>query len=506
MKHTPPNPSHQRSPITRLFPIGIQFLLIVVVFLLYFSLPVTYTRLIAEDNWGEYTTFAGLMIAWPLLAYLFFSSKSKKRDFWLALLAIGSFLIAMEEISWGQRLLGVPTPTFIKAANFQGEITFHNIRAISPDALTCLIVSVGFAVYGFILPVLVSLVLPVRDIVQRVNLPLPSLTLSPLFVGTGYFWKFSGLVKGDEIGELFMGIALGCLAVELFVFRRHPETQRKHAERQRDTAISLIIAVMLTVGLLLSVIQGSTGELKNRLNDNAGVRLPERGHYRQAEKIFAYLEKHPELAKEDVLINKSRLLITTGRKEEGMALLEEALRLEFARFIEAQNDPDNLRRIALIYGVLGNEGSSRKFLLSSLDAYDERLKSEYGEGQKTRRSSRPSWTYLIWKKPPREKNRLLKRSMFRASTFEAMGLYNESIEEYVRGTEFAYNAYWKNKIMWGIAKILSLCRRDNVPTKRFLSWEEVESMVKALEDGEPDWCGNGKEQYPGSAFISSRSR
>jgi hypothetical protein len=42
-------------------------------------------------------------------------------------LAIGMIFIAMEEISWGQRLLGIDTPDYIAQRNLQDELTFHNI-------------------------------------------------------------------------------------------------------------------------------------------------------------------------------------------------------------------------------------------------------------------------------------------------------------------------------------------------------------------------------------------
>jgi hypothetical protein len=45
------------------------------------------------------------------------------------ILAIGMFLIAMEEISWGQRQLGLSTPLLVEAVNHKNEINFHNMSA-----------------------------------------------------------------------------------------------------------------------------------------------------------------------------------------------------------------------------------------------------------------------------------------------------------------------------------------------------------------------------------------
>lgn len=47
--------------------------------------------------------------------------------FFYGALALGFFLLAMEEISWGQRLIGWETPPFLARINLQGETNLHNI-------------------------------------------------------------------------------------------------------------------------------------------------------------------------------------------------------------------------------------------------------------------------------------------------------------------------------------------------------------------------------------------
>lgn len=41
------------------------------------------------------------------------------------------FAVAGDEISWGQRILGIETPEDLKQINTQGEITFHNLPAFN---------------------------------------------------------------------------------------------------------------------------------------------------------------------------------------------------------------------------------------------------------------------------------------------------------------------------------------------------------------------------------------
>jgi len=189
-----------------LFSIGFQLFLISVVFIIYIHYSVTYVRLIAENNWGEFATFVGFMTSCALFAILFFLSQNKGRDIWFAFFAIVTSLIAMEEISWGQAILKFKTPKLFLDLNFQEEVGFHNIRAVSPDNMTYFVVSIGFVVYGFILPVLVFLSIRANRIVQYLHFPVPPIHLSLLFIATAYFLNFSTLVKSSEIGELFMSI------------------------------------------------------------------------------------------------------------------------------------------------------------------------------------------------------------------------------------------------------------------------------------------------------------
>jgi len=47
-------------------------------------------------------------------------------------LAVALFFVAGEEISWGQRLLGIETPPAIAATNVQGELNLHNSFLLTP--------------------------------------------------------------------------------------------------------------------------------------------------------------------------------------------------------------------------------------------------------------------------------------------------------------------------------------------------------------------------------------
>lgn len=90
-----------------------------------------FQTLFNEDGIFEYLTTFFFFFA----SAFFILSLSKKKTFfintYIFILAITSFFVGMEEISWGQRIFGVNTPESLKQINYQEEITVHNL--VSPD-------------------------------------------------------------------------------------------------------------------------------------------------------------------------------------------------------------------------------------------------------------------------------------------------------------------------------------------------------------------------------------
>jgi hypothetical protein len=90
-----------------------------------------YVWYLGEDGVSETTTVIAYLIGSLLLVIAAFRLRKERR--WWALipyllLAAGAFVVAMEEISWGQRLLGYSTPEIVESRNIQDEFNLHNIR------------------------------------------------------------------------------------------------------------------------------------------------------------------------------------------------------------------------------------------------------------------------------------------------------------------------------------------------------------------------------------------
>ena len=90
-----------------------------------------------EDGVFEYLTTVFFLAASFQFLIVYFKGKTNMaiiERLFLGALAVFSFFVGMEEISWGQRIFNIETPEKIEKINFQGETTIHNL--ISADHYT----------------------------------------------------------------------------------------------------------------------------------------------------------------------------------------------------------------------------------------------------------------------------------------------------------------------------------------------------------------------------------
>ncbi|CUH40104.1 hypothetical protein JSE7799_02833 [Jannaschia seosinensis] len=96
-------------------------------------------------------------------------------------LAILFFLMCGEEISWGQRIFGLETPEGLRAVNVQGEINLHNNFGYIADHLFILC----FLIWAALVPLSYHFVPPLRQMILRIGLPVPSAGLAIAMVMAG---------------------------------------------------------------------------------------------------------------------------------------------------------------------------------------------------------------------------------------------------------------------------------------------------------------------------------
>jgi hypothetical protein len=146
----------------------------------------------SQGTWGAYL----MILAWAGLAFVF----------------------AGEEISWGQRILGLDTPEQWKAINAQEEFNIHNLYIVGVGGGSTYRYLTMFAITtGLVLP-LMAMTSTGRRLFQRFHFPVAPIVLAPAFIGAYLFGKYyldiapsAGLSPKDavnEVRELLIGYAM----------------------------------------------------------------------------------------------------------------------------------------------------------------------------------------------------------------------------------------------------------------------------------------------------------
>ena len=117
--------------------------------------PWWYDRLLVhEDSIGEWLTFIFYFLAFIvslIIAIRYYKSNQTLYSIMYIILTLGLFFIAMEEISWGQRIFHEHTPELFMKYNAQKEMNIHNLRGF-PLHLLYIIVGFYGAFSRFIIP------------------------------------------------------------------------------------------------------------------------------------------------------------------------------------------------------------------------------------------------------------------------------------------------------------------------------------------------------------------
>ena len=175
------------------------------------SYPNAYYRSVQEDQALEWASFWSFFIAAGVFATAAWRQRKSTRSlpWFLVGLALFCVFVAMEEISWGQRVFGHRPPDYFLAQNYQQELNLHNIASTKLRLLAFRGIVLG---YGVLLP-LVGLVPFVRRLFVRLAIVPPPVGLTPsmlamFWIHNAYPWKFTGEVVECALGFGFLFAAL----------------------------------------------------------------------------------------------------------------------------------------------------------------------------------------------------------------------------------------------------------------------------------------------------------
>jgi hypothetical protein len=200
---------------------SISFLFLAIFIFLQEVYPDFLHSIVQEDGLIENLTaiFFGLSsFAFTIFAYrsAFLKEKTRLGYFMVISWILLMFVFAGEEISWGQRIFDIETPSALKEINLQEEINIHNIEIVD----TFLggkyrYLSIMMLVTGLFLP-LFSLSEIGKRSIQKLAFPVSPLCFAPLFVGAYLSGKYyHPIIANDaaEVREFLMSVGMLCFAV-----------------------------------------------------------------------------------------------------------------------------------------------------------------------------------------------------------------------------------------------------------------------------------------------------
>lgn len=211
-----------------------------------FNYPAAYIWATYEDMYGEWTQTFLFSIA--LIFSLLLALSSNRQRLFFTLLSAALFYVVMEEISWGQRLLGFESPEFFKRHNLQDEANLHNLL-VGPISTTTkrvieYLLAGGLALYGVIYPLLLRIGWRVAIRIESLGLVAPPLYLWPYFMAGAFFEL--GLLNFNEaeIAEVLIAFALAVMSAHYWVLHRSGAGKEASGNKVASWHIAL-----LTIGI-----------------------------------------------------------------------------------------------------------------------------------------------------------------------------------------------------------------------------------------------------------------
>ena len=212
-----------------------------------------------EDEYLEWGTFWAFMFAAAVcvLAGVYQRRASGRLPWFLLGLGVFCFVVAMEEISWGQRIFAYRPPAYFLEHNFQQELNFHNVISTKLRKLALKMVILG---YGVVLPLL-GLQPGIKRLFARMGVVVPPLALMPSFFATfilyqrydGFAWLnddwdsdwWSRWSLTGEWVEIMLGFGFLFTAIVALVAFRGDDKWRWKVPRQM---LAIVAGWLLAVG------------------------------------------------------------------------------------------------------------------------------------------------------------------------------------------------------------------------------------------------------------------
>jgi cell division protein FtsW (lipid II flippase) len=171
----------QGSTTTEKAILALVSIILITGFILFHTNLSLFEQFVEEDGIVEWLTVLGLLLGVIVCANRLYTLR-KNKSWWFLfvvfVLGLLLFFAAGEEISWGQRILGIQSSEFFREKNAQGETNLHNL-VVDGVKLNKIIFSIGLIVvlgiYLLVLPMLYRKNQKVTTFVDKSAIPVPHL-------------------------------------------------------------------------------------------------------------------------------------------------------------------------------------------------------------------------------------------------------------------------------------------------------------------------------------------
>lgn len=317
--------------------------------------PSIYVISTYEDLYGEWAQTYGFLSTFIFSALSALNKTHPQRWFFL-ILAIASFYVFMEEISWGQRIFGFDTPYFAHVNSYQDEANFHNLLTGPEESWTKTLLTYGVAAGLIIYAVIFPLALKVKFYpalwLCRIRVAVSSpLSLIPAFLAAAVLEVEPFSFNEAEVAELLVAWALAFTALDGWL--------NSNVQRRTITPYLALFMVMATAAwgttFLLLNFPAQRKEIDQRLA-NGYERFAERYEgYQYPYGIADVLQSYDQLKPNNTVILRKIAdnLLLAGEPEKAQLVMQKAVDEGLRRIQQDSNDIQALVSLAKSYRKLG---------------------------------------------------------------------------------------------------------------------------------------------------------
>lgn len=377
--------------------------------------PAAYIWATYEDLYGEWTQtylfLAGFLIALRL-AFTSFPYR-----WFFALLALALCYVVLEEISWGQRLIGFETPEFFRRHNLQREANLHNLVVGPVSTLTKDLIEYTLAAalcgYGLLYPWMLRLGWSPARRLDAWGCAAPPLYLAPFFV-TAAVLELGWLSFNEaEIAEVLVGFALAAMGLHYWALvRRQARPSANHLQSalpQLGLFVGAILLAVVTTQTIYANPQRKAAIDARLLNgyEKFARRYDRYGRWQTAVDLYQVVHRH-EPQRTSILRKLAKGYRKLGDEERFWFYNQQALDVTLKVYALKPSKISTNLSLVRSYRQRGDEARAQQHLRSAHATAQERVQR------------RPQGA---------------KEAYWLAKTYREMGDYRRSLEEFRRAFE-----------------------------------------------------------------------